>query len=41
MHPCPGNCGAIRLVVVYYAQAANLFSAGVNVGTVAGGQDVV
>ena len=29
MHPCPGNCMAIRCVVVYYARATRTFSAGI------------
>ena len=28
MHPCPGNWVAIGREVVYYARAANAFSAG-------------
>ena len=29
MHPCPGNWVAIGHAVVYYAQAAHTFSAGI------------
>ena len=29
MNPCPGNWVAIGRVVVYYAQAAHTFSAGI------------
>ena len=34
LHACPGNWVAIRCAVVYYARAAHVFSAEVNVGTV-------
>ena len=29
MHPCPGNLVAIGRMVVYYARAADAFSAGI------------
>ena len=34
MHLCPGNWEATGHSVVYYAQAAHTFSAGINVRTV-------